>query len=113
MQRHEAEQLKVFRDDLVLQERQIFHLRFGPLDYYIENSDNEIRVQYMISNDWLDSSFHYQFPFEGMYPQNLLNEKRFAFSEKSPTLKVMPCLGERPVVVKPHTTFMILPGEKA
>lgn len=113
MKRSEAEELKVFQTDLELSEKQIFHLRFGPLDLYVEKIDNEIKVRSMTSNDWMDSSFHYQFPFEGMYPQNLLQEKRFAFSENSPTLKVLPCLGELPFVVKPDNTFMILPGEKA
>lgn len=113
MKRQEALELKVFRTNLELGEDQIFYLRFGPLDLYIEKNENEIRVRYMTSNDWMDSSFHYQFPYDGMYPQSLLEEKRFAFSERSPTLKVLPCLGEMPFVVKPDTTFMILPGEKA
>lgn len=113
MKRQEAKELKVFRDDLAMEVGETFHLRFGPLDLFLENSINEIRMRWMSSNDWMDSSFHYEFPFEGVIPEKLLSEKRFAYSERSPTLKVTPCLGERPFVVKPDTTFMILPGEKA
>lgn len=113
MKRQEAEELKVFRTDLEMKEGELFHLRYGPLDLYIENSPNEIRVRSMTSNDWMDSSFHYQFPFEGMFPENLLKEKRFAYQERSPALKVLPCLGEKPFVVKPDKTFMVLPGERA
>lgn len=113
VKRQEAEELKVFRTELKMEQGQLFHLRYGPLDLYIENSPNEIRVRSMTSNDWMDSSFHYQFPFEGMFPDNLLTEKRFAYLEKSPALKILPCLGELPFVVKPNSTFMILPGEKA
>ncbi len=113
MKRSEAEKLKVFQTILEMKERESFHLRFGPLDLYLEKIDNEIRVLWMTSNDWMDSSFHYQFPFEGMYPDTLLTEKRFAYSKKAPSLRVAPCLGERPFVVKPDTTFMVLPGEKA
>lgn len=113
MKRNEAEELKIFRTDLKMTDGQLFHLRFGPLDLYIENSASEIRVRSMTSNDWMDSSFHYQFPFAGMYPKNLLEERRFAYQDHSPTLKILPCLGELPFVVKPDTTFMILPGERA
>ena len=37
MKRQEAEELKVFRTDLKMTEGQLFHLRYGPLDLYIEN----------------------------------------------------------------------------
>lgn len=113
MKRNEAEELKVFLTDLELKDGESFHLRFGPLDFYLEKSTSEIRVRWMTSNDWLDSSFHYQYPFTGMYPKNLLTEKRFAYSDNEPLLQVLPCLGELPFVVKPDTTFMVLPGEKA
>ncbi len=113
MKRDEAHELKVFQTNLQMQDGESFHLRFGPLDLYIEKIASEIRLRWMTSNDWLDSSFHHQFPFTGMYPTNLLKEKRFAYSEKAPLLKVVPCLGEMPFVVKPDTTFMVLPGEKA
>ena len=113
MKRHEAHELKVFQTTLDLQEAQSFHLRFGPLDLYIEKIATEFRVRWMTSNDWMDSSFHYRLPFTGMLPRNLLTEKRFAFSKDCPRLKVAPILGEKPFVVKPDTTFMILPGEKA
>ena len=113
MNRQDAEELKIFQQTLSPKEGEIYHLRFGPLDLYIEKSENEISVRSMTSNDWMDSSFHFHYPFEGMCPQNLLEEKRFAFSDKSPTLKILPCLGELPFVVKPDTKFMILPGEKA
>lgn len=113
MKRTETEELKVFRENLEMKEGQQFHLRFGPLDLYIEKSKNEIRLRSMSSNDWMDSSFHYEFPFVGMFPKNLLEEKRFAYTENSPVLKVIPCLGELPFVIRPDTTFMVLPGEKA
>lgn len=113
MNRDEAEKLKVFQTDLIMQDGESFHLRYGPLDFYVEKISTEIRMRWMTTNDWLDNSFRYQFPFTGMSPENLLKEKRFAFSESSPRLKVLPCLGELPFVVKPDTTFMILPGEKA
>ena len=113
MKRKDAEKLKVFQTDLPLGSGESFHLRFGPLDLYIEQISSEFRVRWMTSNDWMDSSFHYHYPFTGMYPNNLLAEKRFAYSKKAPVLKVCPCLGEKPFVVKPDTTFMILPGEKA
>lgn len=113
MKRQEAEKLKVFQTQLNMQDGQSFHLRFGPLDLYIEQITTELRVRSMTSNDWMDSSFHYQFPFTGMFPRNLLSEKRFAYSSKAPSLRVSPCLGEKPFVVKPDTTFMILPGERA
>jgi hypothetical protein len=113
MNRDEARELKVFQTDLDMKDGEFFHLRFGPLDYYLEKIETEIRVRWMTSNDWMDSSFHYQYPFTGMYPGNLLTEKRFALSSRSPQLKVSPCLGEMPFVVKPDTTFFILPGETA
>lgn len=113
MKRDDAHELKVFQTDLKMKDGENFHLRFGPLDLYIEKISSEIRVRWMTSNDWMDSSFHYQFPFTGMHPSNLLKEKRFAYSEKTPILRVTPCLGEMPFVVKPDTTFMVLPGEKA
>lgn len=113
MKRSEAEKLKVFQTVLEMKERESFHLRFGPLDLYIEKIDNEIRVLWMTSNDWMDSSFHYQFPFTGIQPDTLLSEKRFAYSKRAPSLIVAPCLGEKAFVVKPDTTFMVLPGEKA
>ncbi len=113
MKRDQAEELKVFQTDLKMQDDENFHLRFGPLDFYLEKIPTEIRILWMTSNDWMDSSFHYQYPFTGMSPNNLLTEKRFAFSGASPRLQVVPCLGEIPFVVKPDTTFMILPGEKA
>lgn len=113
MKRHEAEELKVFQTILSLNNGQNFHLRYGPLDLYIERTQSEFRVRWMTSNDWMDSSFHYKLPFTGMPPTNLLKEKRFAFSKECPRLKVTPILGERPFVVKPDTTFMVLPGEKA
>ncbi|MEM7645921.1 MAG: DUF432 domain-containing protein [Pseudomonadota bacterium] len=113
MRRDEAKELKVFREDLKMEEDQTFYLRFGPLDLYIENSHNEIRLRWMTSNDWMDSSFRHEFPFEGKFPQNLLTEKRFAFSNQRPVIKISPCLGERAFVVKPDKTFMVLPGESA
>ena len=113
MKRQDALDLKVFQTDLEMKNGENFHLRFGPLDFYLEKIETEIRVRWMTSNDWMDSSFHYQFPFTGMFPENLLTEKRFAYSEKAPLMKVAPCLGERPFIVKPDTTFMVLPGEKA
>ncbi len=113
MKRDQADELKVFQTDLKMQDGENFHLRFGPLDFYLEKIPTEIRVLWMTSNDWMDSSFHYQYPFTGMQPSNLLKERRFAFSGSSPRLQVLPCLGELPCVVKPDSTFMILPGEKA
>lgn len=113
MKRHEAQELKVFQTLLEMQSGDSFHLRFGPMDMYIDKIPTEYRVRWMTSNDWMDSSFHYQFPYSGMPPENLLNEKRFAYSDRAPALKVAPMLGEMPFVVKPDTTFMILPGEKA
>ncbi len=113
MNRQEAEQLKVFRTDLEMNEGQIFHLRFGPLDLYIEKNRNEIRLRWMTTNDWMDNSFHYQFPFESLIPQNLLQERRYASTASSPVLQVVPYLGEKPFVVKPDTSVIILPGEKA
>lgn len=113
MKRQDADELKVFQTPLVLDVGQVFHLRFGPLDFYVEKINSEVRVQWMTSNDWMDSSFHYELPFTGQMPTNLLTEKRFAYSHKAPELKVAPSLGELPFVVKPNTTFMILPGEKA
>jgi hypothetical protein len=113
MNRDDAKDLKIFRQELSLQQGEVYHLRYGPLDLYLEKNKNEICIRSMTSNDWMDSSFHYHFPFEGMCPQNLLDEKRFAFSKESPTLKILPCLGEMPFVVKPDTKFMILPGQRA
>ncbi len=113
MNRDQADELKVFQSDLNMQDGENFHLRFGPLDFYLEKISTEIRVLWMTSNDWMDSSFHYQYPFTGMQPSNLLKEHRFAYSGKPSRLRVIPCLGEYPFVVKPDSTFMILPGEKA
>jgi hypothetical protein len=113
MTRQEAEGLKVFRDTLEMNEGEVFHLRYGPLDLYIEKIHNEIRLRWMTSNDWMDASFHYQYPFQGMFPERLLSEKRFAYKGKKPRLLVVPCLGEKPFVAKPDNTFMVLPGEQA
>lgn len=113
MKRDEAAELKVFQTDLKMSDGENFHLRFGPLDFYLEKMETEIRLQWMTSNDWMDSSFHYQYPFTGMSPGNLLKEKRFAISNPHSHLRVTPCLGEKAFVVKPNTTFMILPGEVA
>ena len=113
MNREEAQALKVFQTQLKLESGVDFHLRYGPLDLYIVPEATEFRVYWMTSNDWMDSSFHYQYPFDGALPLNLLSEKRFAFGEKCPTLKVAPILGERPFVVKPNTTFKILSDERA
>lgn len=113
MNRQEAEQLKVFRTTLEMSEGQVFHLRFGPLDLYIQKNHNEISLRWMTTNDWMDNSFHYQFPFESIIPLNLLQEKRYASHATHPIFKVVPYLAELPFVVKPDTPFMILPGEKA
>ena len=113
MNRKEAEALKVFREELDMGKGNIFHLRYGPLDLYIEKKINELSVRWMTSNDWMDSSFHYQFPFTGVYPETLLKEKRFAYKGDNPKLMVLPCLGEKPFVARPDNTFMILPGEQA
>ena len=113
MNRKEAEALKVFREELDMAKGNIFHLRYGPLDLYIEKMSNEIRIRWMTSNDWMDSSFHYQFPFQGVFPENMLSEKRFAYSGEKPKLMVLPCLGEKAFVARPDNTFMVLPGEKA
>lgn len=113
MTKKEAEALKVFRDKLDMHDGDVFHLRYGPLDLYLEKIDNEIRMRWMTTNDWMDASFHYQFPFQGMFPETLLTEKRFAYAGKTANLNVVPCLGEKAFVAKPDKTFMILPGEKA
>ena len=36
MTRNEAEALKVFRDSLELEDGDLFHLRLGPLDLYLQ-----------------------------------------------------------------------------
>jgi hypothetical protein len=110
--RQEASELKVFQGPLALKIGESFHLRFGPMDFYVEKLESEVKVRWMTSNDWMDSSFHYEHPFTGAFPSNLLTEKRFAFSGHAPELWVAPCLGELPFVVRPDTTFIILPGEK-
>ncbi|MCB0377819.1 MAG: DUF432 domain-containing protein [Bdellovibrionales bacterium] len=112
MIREQAQELNILQNPVDLDLGEIFHLRYGPLDLYLERAESQLRLRWMTSQDFMDSSFEYQLPFKGMFPENLLSEKRFAFTGKIPPLKILPCLGEKPFVARPETPFMILPGEK-
>ena len=108
-----AQALKKLQNPIALKEGELFHLRFGPLELYVEKNEKEIQFKWTSSNDWLDSSFHFEYPFKGHLPENLLQHKRFAYSKDFATIQVVPCLGEKPFVARPQTTLMVLPGHKA
>ena len=112
MKLEDGKKLKVFQTLLELQENQMFHLRFGPLDLYLTKNDIELVIRWSTSNNWLDSSFHYDLPYEGLMPENLLTTQRVAFSRKISNLRVIPCLGEKPFVAHPFDRLDLLPGEK-
>jgi|GEM_PF-727825 len=109
----DAKQLKVFQEPLSLRQGRVFHLRFGPLDLFLEKTDIELILRFTSSHDWLDTSFHYEHPFSGVLPEKLLKTQRVAFSRQIEQLKVIPCLGERSFVARPLTRLSILPGESA
>ena len=113
MNTEKASALKSFREALNIQAGELFHLRFGPLELYIEKNEQELQIKWSSSNDWLDSAFHYEYPFKGHLPENLLQHKRFAYSSPLEKIKVTPCLGEKPFVARPQTPLMILPGHNA
>ena len=113
MKTDRAEALKVFRESLHIKDGESFHLRFGPLDLFLKKEEVELTVHWTSSNDWLDQSFTYEYPFQGRLPESILSTERFTFSRDIPSLKIQPCLGELAFVAKPHEKLMILPGEKA
>jgi len=112
MNGQDSEKLKVFQTLLTMPAHEIFYLRFGPLSLYLSKSETELTIKWYTSNDWLDSSFNYDWPFEGVLPESLLTTHRVAFSKEIPSIQVIPCLGEKAFVAKPFHRLDLLPGQK-
>lgn len=112
MSTEDSEKLKVFQTLLEMPSHQVFYLRFGPLSLYLAKSETELTIKWSTSNDWMDTSFSYDWPFTGILPETLLTTHRVAFSREIQSIQLTPCLGERAFVAQPFDRLDLMPGQK-
>ncbi len=85
--------------------------RVGPLTIWAQRLEHEWRVGSQTAASDADSPIEIEAPTDAAPPEEEM-DLRFGFVRSPEAIELVPSLADRSIVVKPQTTFYLMPGEK-